>query len=66
MCREEIEQSGGWHTLKFVRTFLTSAFDLRVAHPLRHAKGGAFDSSLRAFSFRARALISRMKLMVTI
>jgi hypothetical protein len=33
---------GGWHTLKSVRTFLTSVFDVRVAHPLRHAKGGVF------------------------
>jgi hypothetical protein len=31
--------SGGWHTVKFVITFLASAFDVRAAHPLRHAKG---------------------------
>jgi hypothetical protein len=35
---------GGWHSLKFVRIFLTSAFDVRVAHPLRHAKGGASET----------------------
>jgi hypothetical protein len=39
------DATGGRPTLKFVRMFLTSAFDVRVAHPLRHAKGGAFELS---------------------